>query len=53
MNEISKRIGDSRMKAILKYPGSKWSIAKWIIDFFPDHHSYHFEPVRQMELKLN
>ena len=28
------------MKAIMKYPGSKWSIAKWIIDFFPDHHSY-------------
>ncbi len=28
------------MKAILKYPGSKWSIAKWIIDFFPPHHSY-------------
>lgn len=28
------------MKAILKYPGSKWSIARWIIDFFPEHHSY-------------
>lgn len=28
------------MKAVLKYPGSKWSIAKWIISFFPDHHSY-------------
>lgn len=28
------------MKAIFKYPGSKWSIAKWIIDFFPEHHSY-------------
>lgn len=28
------------MKAIIKYPGSKWSIAKWVIDFFPDHHSY-------------
>lgn len=24
----------------MKYPGSKWSIAKWIIDFFPEHHSY-------------
>lgn len=23
------------MKAIMKYPGSKW-----IIDFFPEHHSY-------------
>jgi DNA adenine methylase len=28
------------VKAIFKYPGSKWSIAKWIIGFFPDHHSY-------------
>lgn len=28
------------MKAIMKYPGSKWSIAEWIIRFFPDHHSY-------------
>ena len=28
------------MKAIFKYPGSKWRIAKWIIDFLPDHHSY-------------
>ncbi|BCJ93568.1 hypothetical protein acsn021_11370 [Anaerocolumna cellulosilytica] len=28
------------MKAMMKYPGSKWSIAKWIIEFFPEHHSY-------------
>lgn len=28
------------MKAIMKYPGSKWSIAEWIIRFFPEHHSY-------------
>lgn len=28
------------MNAILKYPGSKWSIADWIISFFPEHHSY-------------
>jgi len=28
------------MKAIMKYPGSKWSIAKWIINLFPEHHSY-------------
>lgn len=28
------------MKAIIKYPGSKWSIARWIISYFPDHHSY-------------
>lgn len=28
------------MNAIIKYPGSKWSIAEWIISFFPEHHSY-------------
>lgn len=28
------------MDAIMKYPGSKWSIAKWIVNFFPSHHSY-------------
>lgn len=28
------------MNAILKYPGGKWSMADWIISFFPRHHSY-------------
>lgn len=28
------------MKAILKYPGSKWEKAEWIISFFPPYHSY-------------
>lgn len=28
------------MKAIVKYPGSKWSLANWIISVFPEHHSY-------------
>lgn len=28
------------MNAIIKYPGSKWSIAHWIISFFPEHRSY-------------
>ena len=28
------------MRAIIKYPGSKWSIANWIISHFPEHHSY-------------
>lgn len=32
--------GERRMNAIIKYPGSKWSIANWIINFFPEHHSY-------------
>lgn len=33
-------LGACRMKAVMKYPGSKWSLAKWIISFFPEHHSY-------------
>ncbi|MDE7266098.1 MAG: DNA adenine methylase [Lachnospiraceae bacterium] len=28
------------MKAVVKYPGSKWSLADWIISYFPKHHSY-------------
>jgi DNA adenine methylase len=28
------------MRAIMKYPGSKWGLAKWIISHFPEHHSY-------------
>lgn len=28
------------MRSIMKYPGSKWSLAKWIMDQFPPHHSY-------------
>ena len=28
------------MKAIVKYPGSKWGLADWITGFFPPHHSY-------------
>lgn len=28
------------MRAIIQYPGSKWRIAKWIIDHFSPHHSY-------------
>lgn len=28
------------MKAVVKYPGSKWSLAQWIISRFPAHHSY-------------
>lgn len=28
------------MHAVMKYPGSKWSIADWIISHFPEHHSY-------------
>ena len=28
------------MRAVIKYPGSKWGLAKWIIGHFPEHHSY-------------
>ena len=28
------------MKALMKYPGSKWSMSRWIIDMFPEHRSY-------------
>ncbi len=28
------------MRAIIKYPGSKWGLAEWIISHFPEHHSY-------------
>lgn len=28
------------MKCIFKYPGSKWSMTRWIINHFPEHHSY-------------
>ena len=28
------------MNAVIKYPGSKWGIADWIIQNFPPHHSY-------------
>ena len=28
------------MKPVLKYPGSKWKIAKWIISFMPPHTTY-------------
>lgn len=28
------------MKAFVKYPGSKWGLAGWIIGYFPEHHSY-------------
>lgn len=28
------------MKAVMKYPGAKWSMAHWIISKFPEHRSY-------------
>lgn len=29
-----------KTRAVLKYPGSKWRIANWIINHFPKHHTY-------------
>lgn len=31
---------ESNLRCILKYPGSKWRIANWIINQIPEHHSY-------------
>ena len=28
------------MRRVLKYPGSKWNVAKQIISMIPEHHSY-------------
>lgn len=28
------------MKSVLKYPGSKWNIAKQLVNLIPEHHSY-------------
>lgn len=28
------------MRGIIKYPGSKWRIASWILSYFPEHRSY-------------
>lgn len=28
------------MNALVRYPGSKWGLAQWVISFFPEHHSY-------------
>ncbi len=39
-NRLNKDLEEVVMKAVIKYPGSKWSLAKWIISMFPEHHSY-------------
>jgi DNA adenine methylase len=31
------------MKSVIKYPGAKWSYAKWIVSFFPKH-KFYLEP---------
>lgn len=29
-----------RMRTVLKYPGSKWNIARQLVNLIPPHHSY-------------
>ncbi len=31
---------DKMIQPVLKYPGAKWSIAKWILGFIPEHDVY-------------
>lgn len=31
---------NNKYKAVLKYPGSKWRLANWIISHFPAHNNY-------------
>lgn len=38
--EVNQENEVNLVKAVIKYPGSKWSLADWIISFFPEHHSY-------------
>ena len=28
------------MRSVLRYPGSKWNIARSLVDLIPEHHSY-------------
>ena len=32
--------GVIKIKSFLRYPGSKWRIASWILSYFPEHRSY-------------
>ncbi len=32
--------GVIKIKSLLRYPGSKWRIASWILSYFPEHRSY-------------
>lgn len=36
------------MRPVLKYPGSKWKMAEWIISLMPPHKSY-LEPFLEVE----
>lgn len=31
---------NNKLQTVLKYPGSKWRLANWIISYFPNHNNY-------------
>lgn len=33
-----------KIEPILKYPGGKWSLARWIISYFPERYAHYVEP---------
>lgn len=38
--DIRDHKAKKKTERCLEYPGSKWSLAEWILSFFPEHHSY-------------
>lgn len=42
-----REVGELDILRILHYPGSKWSIASWIIDHMPEHKTY-LEPFSEV-----
>lgn len=38
--KVCIRTGVDKVNTVLKYPGSKWRIADWIIQKIPEHHTY-------------
>jgi len=38
--EDARPAGGRKMRAIFRYPGSKWSLADWIISFFPEGYEH-------------
>jgi DNA adenine methylase len=37
---VSHEATNREVRAVLKYPGSKWRLASWIISYFPSHKHY-------------
>src|SRR5436305_236281 len=40
VTKIGRLPQSAAIKPVLKYPGSKWVQAHWIISFFPEHRTY-------------